>query len=85
MRTVGLFEAKTRLSELCQQVADSHEPVLITKRGKAMVRIIAVGDGPGGSSIWASADAFRRQHALDADLELPLRTEADERPEVEFE
>ena len=39
MKTIGLFEAKTRLSELCDQVAETHEPVTVTKRGKPLVRI----------------------------------------------
>jgi len=39
MKQVGIFEAKTRLSELCEQVAATHEPVTVTKRGKPLVRI----------------------------------------------
>ncbi|MBN1673376.1 MAG: type II toxin-antitoxin system Phd/YefM family antitoxin [Kiritimatiellae bacterium] len=39
MKTIGIFEVKTRLSEICEEVARLHEPVLVTKRGKALVRI----------------------------------------------
>jgi prevent-host-death family protein len=39
MKTVGLFEAKTKLSELCSEVAQGGRPVLITKRGVPWVRI----------------------------------------------
>ncbi len=39
MKTIGIFEAKTRLSEVCEQVAATHEPVTVTKRGKPLVRI----------------------------------------------
>lgn len=39
MKTIGIFEAKTRLSEVCELVARTHEPVTVTKRGKPLVRI----------------------------------------------
>jgi len=39
MKTIGIFEAKARLSEICEQVATTHEPVTVTKRGKPLVRI----------------------------------------------
>ena len=39
MKTVGLFEAKTKLSELCEEVARTRQPVIVTRRGKALVRI----------------------------------------------
>jgi prevent-host-death family protein len=39
MRTVGIFEAKARLSEICDQVARSGESVVVTRRGKPLVRI----------------------------------------------
>jgi prevent-host-death family protein len=38
---VGIFEAKTRLSELVDQVASGGEDVLITKRGKPVARLLA--------------------------------------------
>jgi prevent-host-death family protein len=39
MKMVGIFEAKTKLSEICEEVARSHVPVVITRRGTALVRI----------------------------------------------
>ena len=44
--TVGLFEAKTKFSELCEQVVLSHEGVTVTRRGKPLVRIIPVDERP---------------------------------------
>ena len=38
-QSVGLFEAKTRLSELCERVASTGESIVITRRGKPLVRI----------------------------------------------
>ncbi|MDP1878226.1 MAG: type II toxin-antitoxin system Phd/YefM family antitoxin [Actinomycetota bacterium] len=40
---VGLFEAKTRLSELVEQVESHGEPVVITRRGKPVARLVPVG------------------------------------------
>ena len=39
MKTMGIFEAKTRLSEVCEEVAETHVPVTVTRRGKPLVRI----------------------------------------------
>lgn len=40
--TVGLFEAKTHLSELVHQVSTGGEDVVITRRGKAVARIVPI-------------------------------------------
>jgi len=54
MKSLGLFEVKTRLSELCQEVADTGESVLVTKRGRALVRIVPItATDEHGSSVWA--------------------------------
>lgn len=39
MKTIGIFEAKTKLSEICEEVARTHMPVTITRRGIALVCI----------------------------------------------
>ena len=39
MKTIGLFEAKTKLSEICLHVAEAGDPVVVTRRGKPLVRI----------------------------------------------
>ena len=40
--TVGLFDAKTRLSELVEQVANGGDDILITRRGKAVARLVPI-------------------------------------------
>jgi len=42
MKSVGLFEAKTKLSEICASVAESGDEVLITKRGQPYVKLVRV-------------------------------------------
>ena len=39
MRTIGIFEAKTKLSDICDEVARTGMPVMVTRRGTALVRI----------------------------------------------
>lgn len=39
MNAIGLFEAKTKLSEICAEVAAKGVSVLVTRRGKPFVRI----------------------------------------------
>lgn len=39
MNAIGLFEAKTKLSEICAEVAAKGVSVLVTRRGKPLVRI----------------------------------------------
>lgn len=38
---IGIFEAKTKLSELCSKVAESGAEYVITRRGRAIARIVA--------------------------------------------
>ncbi|MGZ5569472.1 MAG: type II toxin-antitoxin system Phd/YefM family antitoxin, partial [Limisphaerales bacterium] len=39
MKAIGLFEAKTRFSEVCEAVATKGEGVVVTRRGEPLVRI----------------------------------------------
>lgn len=74
MRKVGLFEAKAKLSELCDQVAASDEPILITRRGKPVVRIEPLRGLHTGRSIWRTRDAFLGAGGtLDEELVIPAR------------
>jgi prevent-host-death family protein len=44
---------KTRLSELCHEVAETGESVMVTKRGRPLVRIVPIAaDAERGSSVW---------------------------------
>jgi prevent-host-death family protein len=53
MKALGIFDVKTRLSEVCDDVAESGESVLITKRGRPHVVISPVPrEGAGGSEVW---------------------------------
>ena len=76
MNTLGIYEAKTKLSEICERVAQTGEPVVVTRRGIPLVQIRPVGSEDGiGSTVWESRERFVEEHGdLDVDLELPPRT-----------
>ena len=40
--TIGVFDAKTRLSEIIDQVARTGEAVVITRRGRPLVRLVPI-------------------------------------------
>jgi prevent-host-death family protein len=74
MRSVGLFEAKTKLSELCDRVDRRGEAVTITRRGRAIARLVPIAPGKGADSIWDRRRGFiERIGALQDDLPLPRR------------
>ena len=76
MISIGLFEAKTKLSELCEQVAKRREPVVITRRGRPLVRIEPMAPGKGmRTSVWDARHAWEKRYGvLREDFEVPKRT-----------
>ena len=76
MTALGIYEAKTKLSEICERVAQTGEPVVVTRRGVPLVQIHPVGRDEGiGSTVWGLRDRFVEEHGdLEVDLELPPRT-----------
>lgn len=58
METVGLFEAKTHLSELVAR-AEQGEEVIITRHNKPVAKLVPVGDQARDRDV-------QRQHALAA-------------------
>ena len=75
MNSVGIYMAKTKLSEICEQVAQTGEPVTVTRRGVPLVQIHPAVPIGAGSTIWGLRDRFIEEHGAPADdLELPPRT-----------
>ena len=74
MATVGLFEAKAKLSELCERVARRGEVIVITRRGRAIARLTPVSAEDVSASVWERRERFmRKQGAIREDLRLPRR------------
>ncbi len=75
MKSVGLFEAKTKLSEICSQVAAGGGPVVVTRRGKPLVRIEPIpASRAKPASVWdRRAELERKQGRWTEELPLPAR------------
>ena len=82
MDTVGIFDAKTRLSELCDTVDREGRAILITRRGRPVARLVPVDEVSRGASVWEARSAFvARKGLLEDDLALPARA-LDARPDA---
>jgi prevent-host-death family protein len=77
MKYIGIFEAKTKLSELCETVAKTGESVTVTKRGKPLVQIRPV--EPQGQDIVERRNAYLKRYGRTEkkdkkDFEVPARS-----------
>lgn len=67
-----MFEAKTKLSEICDAVHRTGESVLVTRRGKPYVRIVPLERTDGaGSSIWEARERFESEYDLNGLPDFP--------------
>jgi len=66
MKEIGIFEAKTRFSEIAKRVKQTGQPVRITNRGEQMVDIIPIRSEPVGrrTKAQAFAELSRLRHEL---------------------
>ena len=76
MNAVGLFEAKTKLSEICAEVAAKGVSVLVTRRGKPLVRIEPIRpDKAKARGVWdRRATLIKSRGPLTEDFTLPPRS-----------
>jgi prevent-host-death family protein len=76
MDMVALYDAKNRLSEICNQVSKTGEPCVISRRGKPVVKLVPVEDDRASASVWDTVEESRARYgALDEDFILPQRSE----------
>jgi prevent-host-death family protein len=85
MKTIGIFEAKTKLSEICEEVARTGRPAEISRRGKPLVRIVPLAeedDSSSGSQVWDRVRKWEASHpdAENEEFEIPLRHSTDRDP-----
>lgn len=69
MRTVGLFEAKQKLSELVDQARHGEE-IGITRHGKLVAKISAVEPKMTWKRLFDGLDEYRKQVHLPSDLDI---------------
>ena len=72
MTSIGLFEAKTRFSEICERVASTRAAVVVTRRGTPLVRIEPLGKGEDKlDSVWERRARYEKKHGpLTEEVEL---------------
>lgn len=81
MKTLGLFETKNRLSEVCEQVASTSEPLVVTRHGKPLVQIIPYVSTESPASVWDTVAESRAKHGpLTDHFDLPKRDPEANRP-----
>ena len=75
MNAIGLFEAKTKFSEICERVAAKGVAVVVTRRGKPLVTIEPIPVAKGRpASVWDRRADFEKKHGRIAeDFALPPR------------
>lgn len=63
-KTVGIFEAKTHFSQLCDQVVLTGQPLVVERRGKALVTISPLEpvQRQDGEDILAAWERWEREH-----------------------
>ncbi len=74
MKTIGLFEAKTRLSEICEEVSSRGQPILVTRRGHPIVRIEPAASDQKARNVWISRQAWLEENGpIEEDFRTPDR------------
>jgi prevent-host-death family protein len=75
MIAIGLFEAKTKLSEICERAATKGVAVVLTRRGKPLVRIEPLQSPSGGrKSVWDRRADYEKKHGpLTEAFDLPTK------------
>jgi prevent-host-death family protein len=73
MKRIGIYQAKTHLAQLCEEVARTGEACLISKNGKPLVKIVPIRDEGGPDSVWDTVEESRGKYGPLVDFELPER------------
>lgn len=74
MKTLGIFEVKNKLSEVCEDVSRGGEALVVTRHGKPIVRIVPYLQPEPEHSVWGSVAECQAKYGLLTDeFELPSR------------
>lgn len=81
MDSVALYDAKNRLSELCNKVTESGEPCIISRRGKPIVKLVPIDHGEEPRSVWSTVEEAQAKYGpLNEEFEMPDRFPSGMRP-----
>jgi len=74
MKTLGIFEVKNKLSEVCEDVAVGGESLVVTRHGKPLVRIVPYVEAEPSQSVWGTvAECQAKYGPILDDFDLPPR------------
>ncbi len=74
MKAIGLFEAKTKFSQICERVAAKGQAVVVTRRGRPLVRIEPIHHRAALKNVWDHRVEYLKSHGpLTEDFTLPAR------------
>ncbi|MBL7006481.1 MAG: type II toxin-antitoxin system Phd/YefM family antitoxin [Spirochaetia bacterium] len=74
MKAIGIYEVKTKISEICETVKKTHEPVIITKRGVPMVKITSIDSKKEQSDVWGKYYTYTKANSpILEEIVLPSR------------
>lgn len=74
MKKVGIYEAKTHLSQLCEETARTGESCLISKNGKPLVKIVPYRSSTDPESVWDTVEESKGLYGPLSDFDLPERS-----------
>jgi len=75
MDMIALYDAKNRLSEICNQVSKTGQPCVISRRGKPVVKLVPVDSEEDVASVWDTVEESRARYGeLDEDFDAPERS-----------
>lgn len=75
MDMIALYDAKNRLSEICNQVSETGQPCVISRRGKPVVKVVPIDAGESVASVWDTVEESQARYGqLDEELELSERS-----------
>ena len=73
MKRIGIYEAKTHLSQVCEEVAQTGEACLISKNNKPLVKIVPYRAGTETASVWDTVEESRGKYGSLENFDLPER------------
>ncbi len=80
MKTLGIFEVKNKLSELCEDVSSGGDTLIVTRHGKPLVRIVPYHTPDSRQSVWGTvAECQAKYGPITEELDLPDRNVATNR------
>jgi prevent-host-death family protein len=74
MEPVALYDAKNRLSELCNRVVETGEACVISRRGRPIVKLVPFEEPGRAGSVWGTVEESQARYGpLGEDFDLPPR------------